>query len=562
MNFQSESLQTEVVVIGAGPVGLTMAIDLAGRGIDVTVVEQNPEEVSGDAKCNTIGARTMEIFRRLGVAADVRAAGLADDFPTDVIYTTAITGEELTRLAFPSRSGRFAENGRTAPGYLDSHWLTPEPYCRVSQIYLNPILQNAALSRGNVRVLFETRFLEFEETEGGIRTRVEKRNGEEVIIDAAFLIGCDGGSSAVRRQLGVRLAGNAELAHTRTTLVRTPELIKLFPQEPAWMSWVLNTRITGNVIAIDGKELWMIHRSLTQGMNTFEDLDLEQSIRDVLGVDKSFKWQQVSHQDWTGRRLIARKICHGRVFIVGDAAHLWIPYAGYGMNTGIADGHNLAWKLAAVLRNQAGDAVLDTHEVERRPVMERTSRLAMGKALEYAEATSRKKVRAVLEAEGAAGVAARKEFGEELFAINAGQFASEGLNFGYAYEASPIIAYDGEQAPDYDMATATASTVPGSQLPHFWVDGRSVFDLLGDGYTLLQFGDQVPGDDTAGMLSAFADAGIPLAHVRVPVQPAPFGSLLILVRPDQHIAWRGDRVPAAAQLAARVAGRLQPAVCT
>ena len=535
-------IDTQVTVIGAGPVGLTVAMDLAMRGIRVTVIESRSEDDPADAKCNTVAARTMEVFRRLGVANEVRAAGLSDDFPTDVLYCTAVTGEEITRIPLPSRNERLSPNGHSAPGYLDSDWPTPEPVVRVSQLYLNPILYRHAKTFELVTLLPETSFVRYENGEGGVLVHCETKTGEQLSISSRYMIGCDGASSAVRKQMGVRLTGDAEIARSRSTLVRSRAIKSLFPGKPAWMTWCLNPRVTGTVVAIDGEELWLIHRTMTL-QNEFDSVDIDQSIRDVLGVDETFDWEVVHHQDWTARRMVAEKFRDSNVFICGDAAHIWVPFAGYGMNAGIADGTNLSWLMAAVLNGQADEAILDAHERERHPITEQVSQLAMGKALEYMEQAQSRSIPKVLEKKHFIARLIRKKLGGKLYAMNAPQFACAGLNFGYYYDDSPIVHYDGESAPQYEMGEHTPSTVPGCRMPHFWIDdATSLYDALGDDYTLVCF------DDTAGtkvLEEAAERRGFPLSVLRCspPESTGWCQTRLVLVRPDRHVAWRGDALP-------------------
>ena len=539
-------MDTQVTVIGAGPVGLTLAMDLALRGIEVTVVERRAQDEPADAKCNTVAARTMEVFRRLGVADQVRAAGLADDFPTDAIYCTALSGHELTRIRMPSRNERFAADGRSAPGFLDSDWPTPEPVVRVSQLYLNPILYDHARAFEGIKLLPETAFVRSEDHGDSVTVHCENRAGEPSSIRSRYVIGCDGSSSPTRKQMGISLVGDAAMGRTRSSLVRCPAIKDLFPGKPAWMSWVVNPRAAGTVVAIDGEELWLIHRT--------DAVDPDRSIRDVLGAGDDLTWEVVHHQDWTARRLVAERFRAGNVFICGDAAHIWIPFAGYGMNAGIADCTNLSWLMAAVLNGQAGERMLDAHERERHPITEQVSQLAMGKAMQYARTAQRRRIPKILESGGIVGKTVRKRLGRQLYDINWPQFACAGLNFGYYYDDSPIIHYDGADAPSYDMGTATPSTAPGCRLPHFWMGGRqSVYDLLGPNYTLLNFSRKPVAEHVA---RAFDSVNMPLRTVDVPELPEHYSHAYVLARTDQHVAWRGDEFPTALDpFVAHLAGR-------
>ena len=361
-------------------------------------------------------------------------------------------------------------------------------------------------------------------------------------VRSRYLVGCDGGRSTIRRAMGVALAGDAEIGRNRSTLVRCPGIRDLFGRRrPAWMSWVVNDRVRGNVVAIDGDELWLLHRGVPGRAASFEDVDFDQSIRDLLGDCGDLTWEVVNHEDWTGRRLVAERFRDGNVFIAGDAAHLWVPFAGYGMNAGIADGVHVAWLVAAAVHGWAGDSMLAAYEAERQPITDQVSRLAIAKVLENSNVTGGA-VPPELSDPGPEGAALRDALGPVLLAINVPQFAPVGLNFGYWYDASPIISYDGAAPPPYTMGEITPSTVPGCRMPHFEVDGRPVLDLLGTDYTLVRF---APAAEVAPLVAAAAEAGMPLAVLDAtrPEEPDVFTHDLLLVRYDQHVAWRGDRLP-------------------
>ncbi|MBL6938240.1 MAG: FAD-dependent monooxygenase [Alphaproteobacteria bacterium] len=533
----AETLEAPVVVAGAGPVGMSTALFLALQGIRVIVVEPRRPGEPPSAKCNTVASRTLETFRLFGVADEVRAAGLPDDYPTDTIYCTSLTGYELTRIKMPSRAER------SQKGFPDDNWLTPEPMVRVSQLYLEPILFNRMRQAPEITVINEARVDRFEQNADGVTTHCVRSTGETFIIRSRYLIGCDGGRSTIRKALGFQLIGDAELGRTRSSLVRSNDIRALFgDRRPAWMSWIASDKIRGNVVAINGKDIWLLHRGMPNRETAFEDLDFDQSIRDLLGVGPELTYEVLNHEDWTGRRLVAERFRDRNVFIAGDAAHLWVPFAGYGMNAGIADGVNLAWLLSGVLNGWADPAIIDAFEAERHPITEQVSRLAMGKVLENAEAMGGPPP-AILREPGSAGDQVRAIVGARLFEMNLPQMSPEGLNFGYFYDTSPIIAYDGEKAPGYSMGDVTPSTVPGCRMPHFWVGHDSVYDLLGPVYTLLRFN---PAREVKGLVESAERAGLPLKVLSLerPKSPTVFKDDLLIVRRDQHIVWRVGSVPA------------------
>lgn len=535
--------QASILIAGAGPVGMCAAIEAARRGIDVVVVEAKKRDQPADAKCNSVASRTLETLRRFGIADEVRAAGLPDDYPTDVNFATSVAGPELTRIEMPTRNER-----KPTPfpkGFPDAHWRTPEPYVRVSQLYSNPIISRLMHATPGITVLYETEVLGYTQDGTGVTLKVKGPNNEESTLRGKYLIGADGGRSPVRYQMGVRLAGDAELAHTRSSLIHAPALGTLFgTRRKSWMSWIVNHKVRGVVVAIDGKDRWLVHRTLPDGERNFASMDMHESIRDMLGVGEDFEYEILHHEDWVGRRLVAERMRDRRVFLAGDAAHLWVPFAGYGMNAGIADGVSIAWLLSNVLQGWADPAMLDAYEAERHPITDQVSRLAMQSMLDIIEALGKNKPPAAMSSKyNPAGIAIRKVMGSKLYTLNVPQFAPEGLNFGYYYDKSPIIAYDDESAPQYTMGSITPSTVPGCRMPHFWLaPGVSVYDRLGEAYSLLRFEPRI---DVAPLVEAARKAGLPLVVIDAPAQkgdPA-FRHSLLIVREDQHVAWRDNALP-------------------
>ena len=534
--------EADVVVVGAGPVGLTLAIDLAGRGVEVIVAEARADAEAPSVKCNHIAARSMEQYRRLGIAAEVRNAGLPPDYPNDVVFRTTVTGIELTRIPIPCRAERYTS--RDGP---DTDWPTPEPPHRINQLYFEPILQAHAASLPNNRLLHRTRVDGFEQIGAGAEhaavavAATDLDSGDEVELRGRYLVGCDGGGSTVRKQIGARLEGTPVIQRVQSTYIRAPRLASLIPGKRAWSYYSANPRRCGTMFAIDGRETWLIHNHLAPDELEFDSVDRDASIRTILGVGPDFEYEVISKEDWVGRRLVADRFRSGNVFIAGDAAHLWVPYAGFGMNAGIADATNLAWLLAARLHGWAEEAILDAYEAERQPITEQVSQFAMDHAQKMIRA--RGAVPALIEAPGPVGDSLRSQLGEESYQLNVAQFCCAGLNFGYFYDRSPIVIGDGEAAPAYTMGTFTASTVPGCRAPHLWLaDGRSLYDAFGPGYTLLRFDSAV---DVARFLAAAEERRVPLAlvdieGVRVPPE---YRHALVLCRSDQHVAWRGDRVP-------------------
>lgn len=532
----------DVLIIGAGPVGLLAALDLSSRGISTIVVETREFLEPPNVKCNHVASRTMESLRRLGIAAEVRAAGLPADYPQDVAFRTSLTGRELSRIPIPASGERY-----TATDGPDTTWATPEPPHRINQTFLEPILARRAAAAPGVTLLNRTRFHSFAQHEDGVTATISDLDGEnERTLSARYLIGADGGRSAVRKQIGAKLSGDPVLQHVQSTCIRAPHLYALMSaDEPrAWGYYTFNPRRVGHVYAIDGTGTFLVHTYLSpQEAQDPGSVDRDSAIRAILGVDESFSYEVVSKEDWVARRLLADRFRDGRVFIAGDACHLWVPFAGFGMNAGIADVLNLTWLIGARIAGWADERILDAYQAERRPITEQVSHFAMS----HQQKLAKPGLPAALEDDGPAGEEARRVFGAAVHDLNEPQFAAAGLNYGYSYDASPIIHYDGGTAPGYTMGSYTPSTVPGCRAPHFRLaDGTSLYDRLSAGYTAVC----APGVPVAVLAAAAELRGIPFAAVEVAEGlPAEYDQPITLVRQDQTVVWRGA-APTAPEAAA------------
>jgi 2-polyprenyl-6-methoxyphenol hydroxylase-like FAD-dependent oxidoreductase len=526
---------TEILVVGGGPVGLILGVDLASRGIGVILCEIRAAAEPPSVRCNHVSARTMEVFRRLGVVGAVRDSGLPADFPNDVAFRTAAIGIELGRIPIPCRADRYV-----AKGGPDTWWPTPEPPHRINQIYLEPVLFAHAVALPKLHILTRTTVLEFEQSKDGVLAIARDLDTDEIReISARYLIGCDGAHSEVRRRIGAKMGGDSAVLQVQSTYIFAPRLLDMMPG-PAWAIDCINPRSCGLMFAIDGIDRWLIHNFLAPCEN-LSTVDRDRSVREILGVEPAFKFEILGREDWTGRRMIADRFRDRRVFLCGDAAHIWVPFAGYGMNAGIADAMNLSWMLAGVIKGWADPTILDAYEMERQPITEQVSRYAMATSL--ARTAQRSSIPQMIEQVGIEGDAMRARIGREAYEINLAQFCCGGLNFGYFYATSPIIAYDGEPAPIYTMYDFRQSTVPGCRTPHLWLrDGRSLYDALHPDFTLMRFDRTV---EVGGLVSAAARRGVPMAVFDVDADEAAklYPCKLLLSRPDQHVAWRGDKAP-------------------
>jgi hypothetical protein len=300
------------------------------------------------------------------------------------------------------------------------------------------------------------------------------------------------------------------------------------------MTWIINPELRGMMYSQDGRQLWVLHYQVPPGLD-WQAVDARATVRTMIGADVDF--DILSGGPWTGGlALVAEHYQAGRVFLAGDAAHLFTPLGGLGMNTGIGDVMNLGWKLAAVHEGWAGPRLIDTYETERRPIGVRNSQLGV----QCTRVMDGWELWPGFEDDTVAAQAARQEFGARIMEEDKPQYLTVGIQLGERYETSPIIWPDGDAAPPDTWDSYTPLDRPGARAPHFWLaPGRAAYDELGKEFTLLDFG----APQGASALQAAADArGMPLKTLRLEAPDGLYCRKLALVRPDQHIAWHGDTV--------------------
>jgi 2-polyprenyl-6-methoxyphenol hydroxylase-like FAD-dependent oxidoreductase len=535
-------LETQVIIVGAGPVGLTLAIDLGKRGIACVLVEQKaePQFLPKMERCN---ARTMEIFRRLGLADRIRAAGMPEDVPLDVQIIRSMTEPPILRLPYPS----VAETRALTHESLDGS-LPLEPYQLISQYTLEPLLLEVAEQSPTVTVMRSTTFLEFTEHHDGVRVAVNDADGVRRTLQAAYLVGCDGGASRVRKQLGIRLEGEGDIARLRQGLFYCEQLYERLPisNGPSrGRHYLLAGGPPTLMIMQDSTRHWTVHSAVES------DDEMRRMFERIIGV--ALPYEMLYCAEWRQNLLLAERYREGRVYLAGDAVHLVIPTGGLGMNTGVGDATDLAWKLAATLQGWGGPALLPSYEAERRQVGERVVGASRYASLGYR--TWLTEVRPEIGDDTPAGSTARAHLAEVANVEQRKSNEMIGAELGYRYVDSPIID-NVPGGPQHDLRAYLPTTWPGARLPHMWLaDGSAIQDRLrSERYTLI---DIAGGHDARPLLAAFEALGAPL-DVLVVADPglrAVYERDLVLVRPDMHVVWRGDRLPQAVDdLAAKVTG--------
>ncbi len=518
------SSTTQVFIAGGGPFGLVLAIELGRRGVDAVLVDQNPG-TTRNAAANATQARTMEHFRRLGFADEVRALGLPPDFPTDIAYFTRFARHELARFTLPS-----SRDARQLVTTLSGSWSAAELPHRCNQKFIEPVLRRHAEAQASVSVNYGCRMTGFREAGDFVEAALE--NGKTV--RARYLVGADGPRSTVRQALGIRYAGETGItrpfAGGRMYAVhaRIPDFYREVPHRPAWMNVAFNPERRCFMPAVDGKGEFAFHTQLRPEQDESRATEKEAIAMVQQAIGLPLRVEVIARAFWTaGHSLVAEEFSRNRVFIGGDAAHLFTPMGGLGYNTAVEDAVNLGWKLAAVLKGEASPRLLGSYAAERRPLALRNTAYAKG----FADSLGNPVPPPELEDDTPAGEAARRRWGEYYSAHGRAEFNIPGITFGGRYDGSPAIVADGTSPPPDTPNLYVSTACPGGRPPHLWLpDGRSLYDLFGFEWTLLCF----------AAAQVRERANLKVVTLRNPEARDLYGADLVLIRPDQIVAWRGN----------------------
>ncbi|MBT3989908.1 MAG: hypothetical protein HON14_01380 [Rhodospirillaceae bacterium] len=528
--------EVPVLITGGGSVGLSLAAELGWRDIDCLVVEE-AEGLNQHPRANAVANRTMEYYRRWGIDQAITDAGVPPDHLADYYWLSSLHGRELHCISLPPF--KKIKEVKDTTGYVkEEHTWSPYLKTITGQNEVENAILDYVQSRESIEYRFNWKLMSFAQEDTGVTCELEDQNsGATETIRAQYLLACDGGRSAVREALGIGLSGRSDLARFVSIYFKAPDFMNCHKFGPANIFFPLHVEVAGFILNWDGGTTFTYHLMLKDGLE-WDAVDPVAAIEAVLGAATPI--EIISTQPWTAHALVADQYGLGRVWMAGDAVHLFTPTGGFGMNTGVSDAIDLAWKVQAMLEGWGGEHLLESYFEERHPIGVRNTTEAadcfdrLNAAMQYGDE---------LDEEGPKGDEFRSRLGVDL-KDQEKLISSSGTLLGYRYEGSPIIVSDDTPEPADNPRTYIPIARPGHRAPHIWLEeGVSLLDLLGAGFTLLDFGGEEV--DLAPIKDAAKKIGLPLEIVFINDDDAAalYERRLVLVRPDLMVAWRGDVLP-------------------
>jgi 2-polyprenyl-6-methoxyphenol hydroxylase-like FAD-dependent oxidoreductase len=520
-----------VLIVGAGPVGLVLAKELSHHGIRCMLIEGNLDTTRWP-KMDITNCRSMELLRRLGLEDGLRQVGVPSRYSFDVVFSTGLAGKEFSRWALPSvdamRERIREHNDGTMPAV---------PYQRCSQEVFEAWMKRLCEADPLIDVRSGWRFDSLtQDAEGVTATVTDTTTNTARTLRARYLVGCDGATSAVRKSVEIPLQGRPVPRIARQVHFKSRDLTALHAHGQFWHIFFATT---GTLISQDEVDTWTLQRYYPPDQDP-SGIPSEEVVMSTIGRRIEIDRILVTSV-WQGNLLVADRYRAGRVFLAGDSAHQNIPTGGYGMNTGVGDAIDIGWKLAAMLQGWGGPSLLASYEIERRPVAVRNVARSERHANVHVKWRSQMD-RSLLEADTPDGAVHRAKI-DAIIQTERGENEDHGIELGYRYEGSPVVVAETGEAPMWSPRVYTPTTWPGGRPPSVILeDGSMLFDQFGKGFTLLDFADD---REALTLVAAATSRGVPMQRVVVHDANARrlYERNLVLVRPDQHIAWRGDRVP-------------------
>jgi 2-polyprenyl-6-methoxyphenol hydroxylase-like FAD-dependent oxidoreductase len=519
----------DVIVVGGGPAGGTLAGALGQRGLRVLVLEQNDGTVA-DPRMHHINVRSMEILRAFGLEQAMRECGWPTDHPQDVVFVTKLDGEEIARIAWASNDDMVLP--ASSPTYAQ----------RCPQAWFNPIATGFARAQPGVEVRHFCRAEVITQSDDGVAVEaVEVDSGKRHVFQARYLVGCDGRRSMVHdlingsRELPPAMGRSVEIMFRSRRL----QEICRFGRNGRYI-FIGEDGIGATLMAFDGVDRYRF--VLMVQPDPLNEDDMRARLRKI--ADAEFDIEFLTPVlPWVNRAVSAERYVSARMALVGDAAHGTPPTGGFGLNTGLVDAFELAWRLEALVKGWGGPRLLPAYECERKQGVERSLNMATEIYRDWVHWAGRiNQVGHELNASGPAAAELRRRTGRDLAKALRREFNSIGGPLGYRYRSELCIA-DGSPETRDDILEYVQTARPGHRAPHAWLPGGlSTLDLFGKGFVLLAF---APSASTASWRSVARQRGVPLEVVNIddPHIAALYEKAFVLVRPDGMVAWRSDSIP-------------------
>lgn len=510
---------TPVLIVGAGPVGSVLALELAGHGVASIVIDRSIAPPR-HPKMDYLNGRSMELLRRLDVTADIRARGISAEHQANFTWTLGRGDPPVAIWRHPSVTELSARAAQVNDGTVPTEF-----YQRVQGSLLEELVRSRAREHPLIDMREGCTFAGLNHHGDGVAvTVVDGATKTWHVINAESVVGCDGARSSVRQAVGIELdtsgpptrhlsvyfrsSDPALRAHSRSFVTISARGLTLVSRDE-------NDTWTGSIPQLDDEQFSEDPVSVMQ-----ERLGIAFDVDEVLNITQ-----------WDGSLSVATAYRRGRVFLVGDSAHSFYPTGGHGANTGLAEAVDLGWKLAAIANGWGGPGLLDSYEAERRPVA-LFNRQMCANLLEVWRRFGQ------LAREGTASQFLAGFLAEETYQLN-----NLGIHFGYRYETSPIISHDGGEAPPWRWREIVPTSWPGGRPPSLRLaGGGALFDEFGPEFTLVDLSGTHKGEE---MAKEAADLGVPITHLVIDEEAvrACWERDLVLIRPDQHVAWRGNEPP-------------------
>jgi 2-polyprenyl-6-methoxyphenol hydroxylase-like FAD-dependent oxidoreductase len=544
----TQPLHTPVLIAGGGPTGLVLAAELSRHGVASVLAERN-ERTTLFPKMDITNGASMELLRRLGVDAELRAIGVGAEHSLDVIFAAGLNGPVHGRWRLPSVDEQRATIAATVDGTVPG-----QSWQRCSQAIFEAMMMDRARRDPLVDVRQGWRLQTCRQLGDMVTAQLADSDGNTVTVHADYLVGCDGASSRVRSALGIEMKGMTDFATVALVHFRSSDLTNLHALDQFWHLFTA----TGAVLISQNEiDTWTLHQDLGAHVDDPDPIgDPREFVARTLGrpivIDAV-----LASSVWRPSALLADSYGHDRILLAGDAVHTMIPTGGYGMNTGLGDAINLGWKLAATIQGWGGAALLASYEKERRPIGDRNRQACVENAMVHLQ--YRNMVDSQLfDDDTDAGQAHRRQVARFL-ATNNAENLSLGIELDVRYDNSPVVVADGSTAPPWDRRNFVPTVRPGHRAPNMVLGGQhTLFDRFGAQFTLVDaLAD--PLDDqsqSSGLLSEAARVGLPIRHLPLtdPGLATLYQHRLVLVRPDLHIAWSGTDATHAADIVAQVRG--------